>query len=305
MGSSYSTKIKVGITTIIALLMLVGGVLWVKEFNPATPKLRFSVVFTNGKGISGGDPIVMSGIKIGEVSGIALSKDMKAEIQLFITKRVDLTDDSIFEIKDVGLMGDKMLVITPGTSDKPLVPGKVYIGTDAVSMTELTDSANDVMRKLSLLEDKFDKDLDIVQLSRAFQETLDRMQQVFLVYEEVGRENKKPLNQTINNLNDVSNDMRTFLNKNDAKLTEALDSFQNTAVKINKTLDNLNTLAAVIDTVSTYFESDEGSLARFIKSDDLYEELRRTNANIDSFVTDFKRNPGKYTKDMQFKVRLF
>jgi hypothetical protein len=70
-------------------------------------------------------------------------------------------------------------------------------------------------------------------------------------------------------------------------------------------LDDLNSLSNVIDTVSVYMGSDKGTFVRLLKYDELYNELRQTNANIDSFVTDFKRNPGKYTKDMKIKVRLF
>ena len=70
-------------------------------------------------------------------------------------------------------------------------------------------------------------------------------------------------------------------------------------------MENIESFSTVFDTLSVYMESDKGTLAKLIKTDELYEELRRTNASIDSFITDFKRNPGKYTKNMKFKIRLF
>jgi len=305
MGSSVITKIKVGITTCIALGLLIGGILWVKEFNPATQNLLFTVRFSNGQGIAGGDPITISGIKVGEVRNVSLTEDNKAEVILFITKKVNLSDDCTFTIRDVGLMGDKMLVITPGTSTIPLDPTRVYTGADSRGLTELIESADAVMIRLDILGKKLDNDLDIAKLSRSFEQTFEKIQQVARVYETLAEENRKPLKESISNLNETAGEMQKFMKRNDTRLADAIDSFQKTTVKIGIALDNFNNLSSAIDTVSTYIESGEGSLARLIKSDALYEELRRTNATIDSFVTDFKTNPGKYTKDMKFRIRLF
>ena len=75
MSSSIFTKMKVGFTTILALTMLFGGILWVKNYNPATKKIRLAVIFDNGRDIYNGDPVKISGIKIGEVTEISLTED--------------------------------------------------------------------------------------------------------------------------------------------------------------------------------------------------------------------------------------
>ena len=123
--------------------------------------------------------------------------------------------------------------------------------------------------------------------------------------ENLAQDNREPLKKSIGNLEEVSQEMKAFIRDNNSKFVDAIESFQKTTVKIYDALDDLKNLSTVIDTLSTYMETGEGSLARLIKSDELYEEIRKTNASIDSFVVDFKRNPGKYTKDMNFKIRLF
>jgi len=305
MGSSFYTKVKVGITSFIAIFLLFAGVFWVKEFNPAVKKLRFTVVFVNGERIASGDPIILSGIKVGEVSGVSLTQDNKAAIELYITKKVSLLDDCKFTIEDVGLMGDKALVITPGTSTVPLDVNKVYSGTDASGMSDLIANADMVLQRLSSFADKLDKDVDLAKLADSFNQTLEKMQNAVTEYEKVAHENREPLKKSIDNFNEASREIRDFVHSNDSRLVLAIDSFQKTTDKISVALDNFNNLSTLIDTVSVYMDAGEGTLARLIKSDELYEELRQTNANLDSFVTDFKCNPGKYTKDMKFKIRLF
>ncbi|MBN1292135.1 MAG: MCE family protein [Candidatus Latescibacteria bacterium] len=305
MKYSFYTKVKVGITTIIALAVLISGVLWVKEFNPATNKIRFTVVFNNGERIAQGDPITLSGIKVGEISGVSLTKDNKAAITLYITKSIDLPEDCTFIIEDVGLMGDKALVIIPGTSTVMIDPEKIYYGTDASGMNALIDKAGAVLTKLNSIGDKLDKNLDISKLSDSFELTFEKIQLALKEYEQIARENRDPLRESINNFNTASQDVKNFIAESDSKLIDAIDGFQKTTDKISLALDDMKSISSLIDTVTTYMESGEGTFARLVKSDELYEELRNTNANLDSFVTDFKKNPGKYTKDMNFKIRLF
>jgi len=119
MGSSGYTKLKVGFTILFAFVILIGGFLWVKNYNPMVKKVNASVVFNNGRGITGGDPVLMSGVRIGEVTGVKLSPDNRALITYYINY-VKLGADTKFVIEDVGLMGDKALVIKPGTQSAEL-----------------------------------------------------------------------------------------------------------------------------------------------------------------------------------------
>ena len=161
------------------------------------------------------------------------------------------------------------------------------------------------MKKLNRIGSKIDKDLDIAQLTQSFEKTFEKIQEVITVYGEIARNNSEPLAQSIKSINSSANELQQFVKNSDTRFERAIDSFQKTSEKISLAVDSIENLDTVIDTLSAHMKSGEGTLAKLIKSDELHEELRRTNANIDSFIVDFKRNPGKYTKDMKFKIRLF
>lgn len=305
MSSSFSIRLKVGVVTFFALSILFVGTLWVKQYNPTSSKTRFTVVFDNGQGIAGGDPVTISGIKVGEVRGVSLTDDNRAALDVMITGSFNLPEDCVFTIEDVGLMGDKALAIIPGTSSKQLDVSKVYYGSETMGLSSIMASSAKVLERLNSIADKIDGDLDIKQLMESFEQTTGKLQTALAMYEKMADENREPLKKSITNFQEASRDVRSFIRDNDPKLVKAIESFQGTTEKISVAIDKFNKLSTVIDTLSAYMESGDSSLARFIKSDDLYEELRQTNANIDSFVIDFKKNPGKYTKDMQFKIRLF
>ena len=305
MGSLSYTKLKVGIISILALVILFGGTSWIKQYKPMTKKVKITVLFTDAKGITTGDPVTMSGVKIGEVTNINLNSDNKALVEFYNFKGVSLSSDCAFIIKDVGLMGDKMLVVIPGLDNSDIDINKIQVGTKYTDLSDLVDGAHDVITKLNRISSRLDKDLDIAKLTRSFEQTFDKFNQAITVYEEIARDTHEPIVKSIKSFEASANEMRQFLKKNDNRFERAVESFQKTSEKISLAFDSIEKFSTIVDTLSAYMESGEGTLAKLVKTDELHEELRRTSASIDSFITDFKLNPGKYTKDMKFKIRLF
>ncbi len=304
MSNSSATKLKVGFTTLTALIILFVGVLWVKNYNPAARKLRLAVAFTDGGGITGGDVVHLSGVKVGEVTDVSLGDDNRAIVRFYMNY-ARLGSDTRFKIEDVGLMGDKAVVIVPGSAQEELDPEAIHQGQEPGGLGVLLSDAGNIMQKLDSISTKIDQDLDVAKLTGDLEKTLVSFREAIDAYRELAEHTREPLASSIQNLESSSQELKEFIDTNDEKITSTIDSFQHTSEKLSAFIDEMDTFSAVVDTVATYLDNDEGTMARFVKSDELYEELRRTNAHIDSFIVDFKNNPGKYTKDMNFKVRLF
>jgi len=304
MSSLFFTKLKVGFVTILSIIILFWGILWVKNYNPLKRKITMAVVFNNGMDINSGDPVQMSGIKIGEVTDVSLTEDNKALVKFYINY-IKLSPDCSFMVKDVGFMGDKALVIVPGKESGEINPDVILKGIDGADMNSLISNASEILQKLNSISGKIDNDLDIAKLSNDFKQTLDKFQKAITAYEKLALENKDPLKKSIKNFEASTHQLKNIIERNDNKLEQTIGSFQQTSDRLSIFIDDMQNLSSVVDTISTYMDSGEGTFARLIKYDELYEEIRQTNANIDSFIMDFKRDPGKYTKDMKFKIRLF
>ena len=304
MSTSASTKLKVGFITILGLFILFAGILWVKNYNPAVRKLRMSVSFSNGGGITGGDVVLMSGVKVGEVTDVSLGDDNKAVVRFWMN-HVDLSPDTEFRIKDIGLMGDKAVVIEPGIEPGEIDPDIIHMGREESGLTSLITEAGGIMQRLDSISEKIDNNLDIAKLAGDLEATLAGFREAIDAYRELAENTRDPLNSSLRNLESSSEDLKKFIDSNDDRISETIESLEQTSSRLSAFIDDMGALPAVIDTVAAYMENGDGTLARLVKSDELYEELRQTNAHIDSFIIDFKKNPGKYTEDMNFKVRLF
>ncbi|GAC1452774.1 MAG: hypothetical protein PVSMB6_05710 [Steroidobacteraceae bacterium] len=98
-----------------------GGV----KFGGAKAGYRVTAEFDNIGDLKVGSPVSMSGVRVGEVSGIRFdSKDYKAVVTLRIDPQYNLIpDDSFASIETQGLLGGKYIGISPGGQDTYLKDG--------------------------------------------------------------------------------------------------------------------------------------------------------------------------------------
>ena len=75
-------------------------------------------------GLSVGGDVMISGIKVGTITGQSLdTEEYVANISMSISPEAKLPKDSEAEVVSAGLMGDKYIKINPGTSEEFLEDG--------------------------------------------------------------------------------------------------------------------------------------------------------------------------------------
>ena len=68
-------------------------------------------------------PVVISGVKVGEVSKIGLSDDYRARVDLNLDPTLKLPTDTTASIVTSGILGDRYISLQPGGDDKLLKSG--------------------------------------------------------------------------------------------------------------------------------------------------------------------------------------
>ncbi len=123
-----SRDIKVGLFVALSLLVL-GVIVFLigEERSLFDSHQSVKATFKDVKGLSRGSPVRMGGVDIGSVSDLGYAKNPKDDT-IFVHMSVvssqarRIREDSFAEVKDKGLLGDKMIVITVGSPDKPVIP---------------------------------------------------------------------------------------------------------------------------------------------------------------------------------------
>jgi phospholipid/cholesterol/gamma-HCH transport system substrate-binding protein len=107
-----------GIAAIAVLSISVGGATY-----RGPGGLELAVTFDQIGGLKGRAPVVVSGVKVGQVASITLDGDLRARVMLDVDRDLKLPADSSATILTAGLLGDQYIELTPGGEEKLLVSG--------------------------------------------------------------------------------------------------------------------------------------------------------------------------------------
>ncbi len=98
-----------------------------------------SARFQSISGLTPGAHIEMAGVKIGAVDSVSFDVERKvAVVNMKIHKGVTLSEDAIASVKTSGLIGDKYIKLSPGSSDVILKDGDtIYETESAIDIEDL------------------------------------------------------------------------------------------------------------------------------------------------------------------------
>jgi len=106
----------VGLFLIIGIICLAYLAISLGHLNIGKNRYEVIAIFPTVSGLKERGSVTMAGVTIGEVQRVRL-KDDQAEVIMSINRDVKLEEDSIASIKTMGIIGDKYVSITPGSSE--------------------------------------------------------------------------------------------------------------------------------------------------------------------------------------------
>lgn len=106
-----------GLTLFVLAIFVIG-----KQKNLFNPVFKLTSTFYNVSGLQVGNNIRFSGINVGTVDNISIINDSTVKVDMLIKKDVKkfIKSDCGVSIGSEGLIGDRLLVITQGSSDAAL-----------------------------------------------------------------------------------------------------------------------------------------------------------------------------------------
>ena len=102
---------------------------------------KIQATFDNISGLKQGATVEVAGVDVGRVESIRLSPGDRAQVTLRLEPDLKLHDDAIASIRTKGIIGDKFVKLSPGSSEKLIPPGgKIHDTESAIDLEELISS---------------------------------------------------------------------------------------------------------------------------------------------------------------------
>ncbi|SFI41912.1 MlaD family protein [Halpernia frigidisoli] len=302
----FSKELKAGL---IALLAIIGFVIlfqFMKGKNLFSTNDTYYVKYGNVEGLAKSNPVSINGLKVGQVDDIMPITLPDGKIYFVVKLSMDdgfrFSKKSVVEIFEPSLMGGKELRINLAYGEPVAKDGDTLSGNFKLSML------NSLSSQIGPVKDQLQTVLKSVDsVANSTNQLLNAQNR-----EEI-KTLLRNLNRTVLSFESTSKSTNALLADNNPKLGKVLDNAnlatvgakstidkfgniaQNVDVnKLNNTIDKLSVTADKLNGVISGIQNGEGSLGKLTKDEELYNNLKKTSANLNTLVEDVKANPKRY-----------
>ena len=318
--SSFITwdQLKVGVVIVIAMLIMLVAIYKLGQAaNLFTKRYELVTLMPSASGLRIGGSVTLAGQIVGTVRDIDFlpvdadtTKNLIVRFEVDEAVREQIRDDTQARLKTLGLLGDKLLDLTPGTPRHGVLqPG------DTVTLAQSLDYEAILQQASGAVDDMVALTHDLREITGGIVRGEGTMGQLV-----TNRSMYDELTNTLSATNDMirrlQNPRGSFgrmiddpqLYNNMTAMIGSVDSLVRTMASNEGTLGklmrddtlytNLVGIVAGTDSLVKMMTQGNGFAAQMLKDQTLYDKLNKSITDLNAILEDVRRNPGKYTKGM-------
>lgn len=293
----------IGLFTVIVIAGCYLGFLFLKNKKIFSDDIVLYAVFNQADGLEVSSPVLVNGYRIGTVENIGFNiASRQLIVQFSIDGKYDIPSTSMVHIASTNLLGGKVLQMTLGSVDaESFANGDTVKSSTQRNMLDiageeydkLKEQAGQLLGKLNSALEGINRALS-KQNTDALSATLNNIENLSSDLRQVVSQEKGSLTSAIENLNVLSKSLREAapdLQRGITNLAKLSDSIAVSGPSLVRnaalSVDNLNGILAKI-------AAGEGSVGKLVNDEQLYVNINETLANLSLLLEDFKVNPKKY-----------
>jgi phospholipid/cholesterol/gamma-HCH transport system substrate-binding protein len=296
-GGDRKLEIQVGIVFVLAVLILVFGVMWFKNYSFRSTYARVTIVFPSTSGLLKGDPVEVAGVPSGQVQAIR-QEDAHAVVEVDLKRDVHLYASVHAVLENSGIMGQKLIEIYPGSGRPIPLEGATLQGEYQPGVSELMGNLAETFQKVNRIATTLDTLLSGITAERrgAMANTLDNLESASADLADFLRRSRGDLVQSVHEFRLAMEDVHETLEGHERTIGQVIDRTDRLTARLDSTAARLDSSLAMVQEVISQVHSGEGTVGKLIEDDALYDQLTETVKETRALVQDIKNHPKKYVK---------
>ncbi len=289
----YKQEISVGVLVLAAIVIFVGGLLWLTSRSLfGSGEIGTVARFESVKGVTEGDPVQISGVRVGRVLSVELEGVGNVLVRMAVRDTHRPRTDASAAVRSLDFLGARYIEYNPGTSDDFLAEGEFIDGepeTDfAGAATAIGDRASEfLLRSQELLVE------DVRPTLHSVQRSLDV----------IARLAEGPV---VNDLRATLAQMRVVGERLDSTLANpaidrSISQMDEIAESLQEMADGLAMTTQSMGQILQKIDNNEGTLGRMVNDPALADDLSAVLAELKLLLEDLRERPGRYMP-RNFKV---
>lgn len=285
-------EVQVGVLTIAAVVVLVLGMMWLKNVDLQGGTLEYLADFDQVEGLQIGDRVQVRGIRMGEVAGMKIVPGA-VRVRMMLEEAANLHQDAVVTLGEKGIVGDVVIEIDPGQGD--LAPaGHVFAGRTAGTIAAMTDAAGDALTEMRALTAKVSELVAEVKTSGKVVETLAQANETLGKVDHMVQENHSDIRVILDNLKAATSDLKNLTAA--GKIDETFARTAEVMAAADTLVASLGRTAAGVDRLVHELETGDGSASRLLNDPGFYQRADSTLTSLQRLLDEMRRNPKKYFK---------
>jgi phospholipid/cholesterol/gamma-HCH transport system substrate-binding protein len=290
----YRREAVVGLLIVISAVLFAWLMLWLRGKTWREGAV-VQVAFDDVAGLKEGDPVLTSGVTVGQVRRVRLDTAGVVTVEFGLRRAPMPREDASVTIRAKDFFGARYLDYQPGRSARPLDISRPMRGSRATDLGDLAAGLVEPTRELlgnvgELVAPTTGRELRAVLVeARRTLEALGR----------AGEAPSRELAGAMTELRRVFQRLDRLLAANTETTTESVRNLRDLSGNLALATATLSRTTSTLDSLLARVNRGDGTVGALLNDSTFYHELRRTNTALGDLLIDLKANPGRY-----FRLRL-
>lgn len=294
MKKLLSKEFIIGLSVIVAIVILFVGIDYLKGINVFKPANFYVADYDNVAGLEISAPVTIDGYKVGQVREINFNyeKPGKIEVLLALNKSLRVPEDSK-AIIGTSLLNGASVEILMGKSSKMLeVGGQISTETKPDMMASLSDNLLPSVQNILPRIDSLLVSLNTLVSDPALLTSVRSLESITANIEKASVGLNAVMNKQVPGMMGNASQAASNLNTITRELSDL--SAKLNQLPVAATMNNVNDLTNNLAKFSNQLNDKNSTLGLLMNDPELYRRINNVTANIDSLLIDIQRNPKRY-----------
>jgi phospholipid/cholesterol/gamma-HCH transport system substrate-binding protein len=304
-----SSAAKVGIFMLIVLTILGYFILKIQDINlHQKESKKVTAIFDSVAGLDNKSAVRVAGVRVGKVTDIKLRPDGRAQVTLEIDKDVQLHDNAVAKVANLGLLGEKYVELDPGSPNRPVLPTQteniVLRGSQPPTIDDVTNQISAIATDVKAITESLRHVMAGPAGQQRLEDIVENVRGITAEVRELIAANRSNVDATMANAKALTAELRSEIPRVAASIDHLANEIGGTVGEnrrdVRAIVENLRVLSKDLETTSDNLnaitgqvKSGEGTVGKLIYSNEAHDKLTAALASVESGVNELKNTIGR------------
>lgn len=302
---------KVGLLVVAGLVAAFAIYRYVEERASGGDGYSIYALFDDARGLVPKSRVVIAGIPVGIIDHITLS-GTQARVDLLINEGVDLHRDATVGMRTESLLGEKILILNPGTMTEtvdggPVVPlleegDRIAVANNSPGMDDLMAQMSRVLENIQGVTAQLNRSFGTDEAGNQMSLALQNLSEALEAVNRTIRSNEEAIHHTLENLDqtttaaqpqvmailehveEATRNVAELLRERRPDLDRATGELDDTLASIHSAADELNGVLDDTHEVTGRMARGEGTIGRLTSDETLIDEVEGAAEGVNNLV---------------------